>query len=92
MQIPIDMVYWAVFIIALANAIKELKICARITKRIQRWNCWRKPCLNSKAYKLAVLLGLVKSMTFELTATDEEYEEYRREMEQILTEGRESEK
>ena len=34
--------------------------------RIRRWNKWRKRSINSKIYKLCVLLGIIHSPTFEL--------------------------
>ena len=35
-------------------------------KRIKLWNIWRKRNLNSKLYKLFVLLGFIKSPTFRM--------------------------
>ena len=43
-------------------------------KHFKRWNGWRKHNLNSRFYKLLVLLGIVKSPTFALYLTEEELE------------------
>ncbi len=47
----------------------------RLVRRFKRWNKWRRRCLNGRAYKTAVLLGLVESPTFGIVMTDEEEEE-----------------
>lgn len=49
-------------------------------KRFKRWNCWRKHSLNSKLYKFLVLIGVISSPTFILTMTDEEFDEYFKEI------------
>lgn len=45
-----------------------------MTKRLRRWNKWRKHNLNSKPYQLLVLFGFIHSPTFYCTLTDEEEE------------------
>lgn len=45
-----------------------------MTKRLRRWNKWRKHNLNSKLYQLLVLFGFIHSATFYCTLTDEEEE------------------
>lgn len=53
-------------------------------KRFKRWNKWRKHCLNSSFYKFLVLIGIAISPTFMLTTTDEEEDEYFKEIRGIF--------
>lgn len=48
----------------------------KLIKHFKRWNKWRKNCLNSRAHKFLVLIGIVKSPTFYTVWTDEEEELY----------------
>lgn len=42
-----------------------------IVNHIKRWNIWRKGSLNGLFYKLAVLFGIIKFPSFELTFEDD---------------------
>lgn len=44
----------------------------KIITYIRRWNKWRKYNLNSRTYKMLVLLGIIKSPTMLLTILPEE--------------------
>ena len=35
----------------------------KISSRFERWKAWERRCTNSRAYKLAVLAGLIHSPT-----------------------------
>lgn len=50
----------------------------KIIKHLKRWNKWRKFNKNSRKYKFLVLIGVMKSPSFELTWTDEECEAFYR--------------
>lgn len=53
-------------------------------KRIHYWNVWRKRYPNSLTDSLAVLFGLKRSASFEITAIAEEQKEW----EKVLQEAR----
>ena len=42
-----------------------------IANHIKCWNIWRKGSLNGPFYKLAVLFGIAKSPSFEITFKDD---------------------
>jgi len=45
----------------------------RILNHLKIWNQWRKRSLNSKFYKLLVLIGAMHSPTFNAVAQNEKY-------------------
>lgn len=50
----------------------------KIIKHIRRWNVWRKNNLNSKRYKILVLLGIIKSPSFYHVWLPEECEAFQK--------------
>ena len=42
-----------------------MRMC-KFKRHIKRWNYWRKSNTNNKIHKLLVLLGIIKSPTFEV--------------------------
>ena len=59
----------------------------KLKKHLKKWNGWRKHSLNSKFHKLLVLLGIIKSPTFDLYFTKEELDEFCKELEKSIMQG-----
>ncbi len=57
-------------------------------KHIKKWNEWRRYNCNSFIYKLFVLLGIVKSPTFECFHTQDEWKEFAEGFEEGLKRGK----
>ena len=58
----------------------------KIIKHIQRWNIWRKECLNGPLYKFLVLVGLRKSPSMQFILTPDEIKAFEEGFEKGLKE------
>lgn len=59
----------------------------KISSRFERWKVWQRRCTNSRAYKLAVLTGLIQSPTMMRTLTEAEKKQISDAFEKGLNKG-----